>query len=231
MRSAGASESVRAAGERLRALWLRPRVERAYRDVMSSIDRAAFARAFAPGRFPITPGAQVKFLDLERWMRIAVWRYHQYGFHRLSPGTVLDLGSGAGYFLVTCRHFGWTPLGLDLDDPFYGRLTAFFGIPRTTHRIEPGQPLPPLPGPFGAITSFMTWFDRHPDGRPWGAPEWECLLTSAYPLLAPGGRLVVTFNRNDRTGELYPPDVRRAVLAIEGYQARFHGGSMVLVRG
>ncbi len=221
---------VEAAVDRLRAYWLRPRVERAYREVLAGIDRAAFDRAFAPGAFEITPGAQVKFLDLERWLRIAVRRYHHFGFHRRPPGPILDLGSGAGYFMLVCRHFGWRPLGLDLPDPFYGLLMDFFGLPRVVHRIEPGRPLPPLPGPFDAITSFMTWFDRYPDGRPWGAQEWQFLLHSVYSHLRPGGRLVITLNRNEMTGEACSPEVAQAFSAAAGYRAYARAGGTVLDR-
>ena len=44
---------------------------------------------------------------------------------------ILDIGSGAGYFLYLCQWLGHRPLGLDVDDvPLYPEMTQMLGVKR-----------------------------------------------------------------------------------------------------
>jgi len=212
--------------------WMRPRVEAITQEILEGLDREAFDRRFLPHwSFFEVAGAQ-KFLDIRRWLPVAVERFLLYGFDEMpAPARVLDLGSGAGYFLLTARHLGHAAIGLDLpDEPLYAELIDFFGLDRVTHRIEPETPLPDPLRDFDGVSILLTTFDRHPDGSQWSSGEWMFLLRDLHSRLRPAGRVAIKFNRNRNSGRLYPPDLPAKVRASSLYDARFFADSAVLDR-
>ncbi|MEM7049437.1 MAG: methyltransferase domain-containing protein [Acidobacteriota bacterium] len=115
------------------------------------------------------------------YLRRSLSRAIGLGLHRGPRRRILDLGSGAGYFLRVCEHFGHHAVGLDLpptaDEPaedqrthrLYAELIAAFELERVFHRILPRQPLPAtLAGPYDLITANQASFHYFRLETPWG---------------------------------------------------------------
>jgi hypothetical protein len=174
----------------------------------SALDQPAFTDTFRRYWTPFPTSGPAKYLDVHTWLMQAAQRYLLVGLQALPPGRhTLDLGAGAGYFPLLCRQEGHRPLTLDLEDePLYDELIRFFGLPRVVHRIEPMQALPQLPERYDLITAFRTCFNVKPDGSAWDADEWAFLL--------------LCFNLNPKTGELYPPRVAKLLGHPPGFECR-----------
>lgn len=214
----------------LRSIYRR-KVEAVFREMSNTIDWARFEDRFARYRNASGTVTYAKYLDMDYWLREALSRFFVYGFQRLGrPSRFLDLGCGGGQFLLVCRHFGHQAVGLDLDTvPLFNDMVEYFAIPRVVHRIGPFLPLPSLPhAPFDVVTAFMTCFNRYSDGRPWQDGEWVEFLCDLRRQLSPTGQVVIKFNWNQKTHELYPKQVRDAIDALDGFRAWFFHDSLRL---
>lgn len=87
---------------------------------------------------------------------------------------LLDLGTGSGYFPLTCRHQGLHVHSLDLDTtPLYAASIQRLSIDRTTFRIEPHKPLCDFAQRFDWVTAFQPMFDQADDGGIWERTQWQ----------------------------------------------------------
>lgn len=157
------------------------------------------------------PGIRVeKYLEMDRWLDTNVRRILNIGLDLAEPKRVLDLGSGAGYFLYICKRLGHDVLGLDMHDPgtaWYGDLLELFGVQRTMWRIDPYVRLPELGKPFDYVCSFMVCFNRHISEDAWKVEEWRFFLDDLWTRLRPGA--VVWFELNPGLdGRHYTPELR-----------------------
>ena len=121
--------------------------------ILATIDPAEIARITE--HYPRRPGARKTnaWQDAAHWIDINVGRAQNLWLDRSPPLRILDLGSGAGYFLYVCQFLGHSGAGLDLDDdPFFGEMTKYFNVPRVIWRIDPGVPLPDLGEKFDLVT-------------------------------------------------------------------------------
>lgn len=206
---------------RARRRALRSKADEVFTEIVAGWDQEAFASRFRRYWHPFPTTRPPKFLDLDTWLRESIYRY--FLWTGLSPRRrgvrVLDLGAGTGYFLLVCRHFGHDVLGLDLDEePLYTECFDFFGLPRIVHRIEPRTPLPPS-SRFDLISAFMVCFHLREDGA-WSGAEWSSFLGHLRERLTPGGRAILRFNVDKRTGELYSEATERALRSAHGFRAR-----------
>jgi SAM-dependent methyltransferase len=200
----------------------RDRIERLYGALVESWDQDAFRERFRPHWDPFAGTRPAKFLDVETWLREAVFRYLLLNVDDSRSQRILDIGAGTGYFLLVCRHQGHQPLGLDLpDEPLYDECFDFFALPRMLHRIEAMQALPESGEPLDLITAFMTCFNYEADGRPWGEQAWRFLLSDLRERLNPAGRVVLKFNLEPQGNRFYGPEVRRALGTAAGFRCRF----------
>lgn len=162
------------------------------------------------------PNGYSKYLDLRRWMAIALWHCARLGLHRSRPLQILDIGTGAGYFPYVCSFYGHKVVALDLDIiPMYNEICAFLNVDRRTWRVEKGHALPDLGMKFDLLTAFMIKFNNHPSSNQWSADEWRFMLADLKTnQCAENGRLVLSFNSN-ADGRFYD-DASRALFASAG---------------
>jgi len=104
----------------LTRLWIRARSEIIYNRLMATLNRADFYEVkrhclSAEGRQRDRSQSPLKYLDSGKFIRKNVRLALRLGIDQLPRSSVLDIGSGAGYFLLVCRYFGHDPLELDQD--------------------------------------------------------------------------------------------------------------------
>ncbi len=137
-----------------------------------------------------------KYVDQKRWLGLAIEQAQELHLDRRKPSRILDLGSGAGYFLFVCKHLGHTGLGLDLDwPPLYFETFRLLGLRRVIWRIEPFQALPELDSKFDVVTAFAICFNGHETDQVWGPKVWEFFLDDLQKnVLSPGGEIFLSLN-------------------------------------
>ena len=188
------------------------------RRFLDRIDRPALAALGQRHESALLPGHNwTKYFDAERWLKLNVRRAQDIRLDREKrPVRVLDLGSGAGYFLFVARELGHPGVGLDVPEPaFYGDIFAQLGLERVVARIEAREPLPETllaGGKFGLVTAFSIAFNGHKSERLWGPAEWDFLLNDLRDrFLAPGGRIYFDLNP-EHDGTFMTPELREFFL-------------------
>src|SRR5437870_6670738 len=97
---------------------------------MAEIDQAKLKRIQQAYRVPGTT-QWPKYVEAERFLRMNIRRVQDIGLDRMRPQHILDLGSGAGYFLFVARTLGHSGLGLDVDNcPLFRDMFELFGVQR-----------------------------------------------------------------------------------------------------
>lgn len=118
-----------------------------------------------------------KYVDASHRIKLAIRQARGLRLDRRKPLRILDIGSGAGYFLLVCKQFGHSVMGLDLDWPLmYAEMFELMQLPRRIWRIEPFQPLPDLGPGFDLVTGFAVCFNSHGSEKVWTTKEWEYFL-------------------------------------------------------
>lgn len=172
--------------------------ERHYARIVRALDRNAIRAIIR--RFAAEPGFRDgrKYLRLRWYLRDSVARAVALGLHRHDSIRVLDLGSGAGYFLLACRHFGHEVMGFDKPaNRFYEAMFRHFRLPRVEGQISPLQRIQGLDGQFDLITAFaVTFANTGRNGKLdyWGKEEWSYFFADMRARLRPGGRLFLRLN-------------------------------------
>ena len=165
-------------------------------EFVEKLDRDGLKRIVEKYSVPGEKVRYAKYLDVAEWMPTNVKRIRDVRLFRAPPvQRVLDIGSGAGWFLFIAKCLGHDPIGLDIDViPMYRETFALLELPRVLHRIEPYQSLPNLGARFDLITAHMTCFNLYPDGTHWGPEEWGFFLADLGKRLRPGGRVHLDLN-------------------------------------
>lgn len=184
--------------------------------ILKAIDRKKFQAIHDRHAVPNPGDTWPKYLDLPRWIRTNLQRVHKLDLDWGRRKQILDIGSGAGYFLFICKWLGHDPLGLDLDElPMYGEMTEMLGIPRVIWRVKSYEKLPAFGHRFDLITAFMICFHGHKSPALWGPDEWTFFLDDLETRLKPAGQITLGFNR-ENDGRFYPEKVRDYFLTRGG---------------
>ena len=166
-----------------------------------------------------------KYVDAGHRLELAIRQARSVQLDRRKPLRILDIGSGAGYFLFVCKQLGHRVLGLDLDwPPMYAETFEMMEMPRCIWRIEPFQPLPDLGGRFDFLTGFAVCFNSHGSDHVWGIEEWEFFLDDVEKsVLSESGEMY--FELNPEPWGYYTPELgeffRRRGAQVEGKKVTF----------
>ena len=200
------------------------------RGILEKVDVAALDRLRDRYRDQSSPPEFTKYLDASAFVRVALACAYRLDLHRSTPMTILDIGTGAGYFPLVCRHFGHDVIACDVDDdPVLNDITALLDIGRRPWRVMPFENGPDFGRRFDLVTAFQLGFDRAgADGQVvfWGEEQWDFFLKAiATNYLNPdGGVLLSGFNREERQGpKVLQPFIDRGALVHDG---RIHFKSM-----
>jgi SAM-dependent methyltransferase len=177
--------------------------------IIQTIDREEFEKIRA--RYGMeNPGEEPpKYLDLPRWIEANLWRVRDLDLDLGPRQRILDIGSGAGYFLYICGLLGHDAVGIDLDiSPMFTATTGLLGVQRSTCRVQAFVPLPDLGEKFDVITAHMICFNGHKSENLWGPREWGFFLDDLTRYLAPRGRIWLQLNR-EYDGTCYTPELKK----------------------
>jgi pentatricopeptide repeat protein len=198
-------------------------------EMVRELEAKGFERIRAKYANPDDSKGWPKYVDARHRLELAIKQARSLQLDRRSPIRVLDVGSGAGYFLFVCQRLGHSVRGLDLDwPPMYAETFAMMVMPRTVWRIEPFQSLPDLGGRFDLLTGFAVCFNSHGSDAVWGIKEWEFFLSDVEAnVLAPAGEIY--FELNPETWGYYTPELAEFFRArgaqVEGKKVWFKGKS------
>jgi len=185
-------------------------------------------------QYPYRPGSpQInRFEDVVYWIDINLERAQDLWLDRAAPLRILDLGSGAGYFLYVCKHFGHDVLGFDTDtEPLFHATTELLGVRRVIGRIERLTPLPDLGGKFDLVAGHRICFHRIGkvrDGLEWSLADWEFFINDIRSrVLTENGRLLLDFNPRPDGSSFFTPELRKFFL---GQGARIFRSKALLAK-
>jgi SAM-dependent methyltransferase len=145
-----------------------------------------------------------KYLDTGYWIFENLKRIYVLELHKQKPKSILDLGTGAGYFPYLCKQYGHHVVALDMDNnDMYNKIISLLGIDRINHKISFGQDLPLLQtSKFDLITAFMICFNNHKQENLWHTLEWEWLLSLLFKHVYSDGKIFLSFNEESAKNPL-----------------------------
>ena len=95
-----------------------------------------------------------KFLDVRTFLTATLLNAYRLGLHNSAPLSILDLGTGVGYFPVVCAHYGHSVIAIDRDgNRIFEEFPIWLGVDRRTHEIRAGEPLPVMETRFDLVLS------------------------------------------------------------------------------
>lgn len=138
-----------------------------------------------------------KYFNLN-WLDVAFNRWMTIKNHNLIFDSVLDIGTGFGYFSITGKYiFGIKEVeATDVPNSLYDEVTEIFGIIKHKLFIKKFQELENLNKKYDLITSHRIVFDSW-NGR-WEKKEWLFFLKDIYKkFLNKDGNIVLSFNKRE----------------------------------
>jgi len=151
-----------------------------------------------------------KYLDYEEWIAVTMLRAIRLDLDSSKALSVLDIGTGAGYFPWICQYFGHQAVSIDIDNhPVFNSLVRVLGVERLNFRVEKNLPVMDFGRRFDLITAFMANFNRGiRDVPPWDGAAWRFFLKHlATDQMNETGRIVMTLNRH-YDGEYFSSEVK-----------------------
>jgi SAM-dependent methyltransferase len=137
-----------------------------------------------------------KYLDIDRWLYESMRRFYFLGLNKTTEKkTILDLGTGAGYFPFICNYYGHRAEAIDVpDNPMYNEIVKELGIARFTQYIRAFKDLE-VDKQYDLITAAMICFNNHKTPDVWHIKEWDYFLKSiSRRNLKPNGQVFLSFN-------------------------------------
>jgi len=150
-----------------------------------------------------------KYLNAAEYIPMALCHVELAGLMGHQPVSLLDIGTGAGYFPFVCSNLGHNVMAMDVPShDFYIEMTTLLGVNRIEHRIEAFQPLPNLGKKFDFVTAFAICFNGHATDSLWGPDEWAYFLRDLRDNHTnPGATLFFKLNQ-EPGGQLFSDELR-----------------------
>ena len=129
--------------------------------------------------------------------------------HKKSKLSILDLGTGAGYFPYICNFYGNFAECLDIaGNEFYDHSTDALKLKKYHHEITYNQKLP-VDKRYDLICAYMICFNGHKTEALWGVQEWSVFLKQVVQKnLKDGGKIFLSFNLED-DGQPFSQDLKK----------------------
>ncbi|MEO6053085.1 MAG: methyltransferase domain-containing protein [Chthoniobacterales bacterium] len=183
---------------------------------MKEIDPAELQRLKDVYGIPGEKTRWPKYVNAEPYLELNIRQAQDLELDQKPPMRILDIGSGAGYFLFVARILGHSGMGMDLEEPkLYEETFRLFGLERTINRIDKFVPLPDT-GKYDLITAFAIVFNNHSKDDCWGIEEWKYFLDDATQYLNPGGRIFLNLNPHPTKGAYYYSEELKNYLLSRG---------------
>lgn len=139
----------------------------------------------------------IKYLDLAYYLNRNFTKANRLRLHKRKPIDILDIGCGAGHFLLVVEYLGHRGVGLDIPDfPLVNDMAGLFGVDMRHHRMQAMTALPDDLGRFDLIVANSVGWHRKRPGVLFSRDEWDFLFKDLIEHhLQPGGRILLNMNR------------------------------------
>jgi hypothetical protein len=139
--------------------------------------------------------------DIYRWMSekvsVALWL----NLNKGPKKRIIDLGTGAGWFVYYCRLLGHECYGTDiLNRPEYEAGYDFLGIEVLGDLTRPMEKMN-LDGKFDYITTMRSFIGQRPNA--WSKDEWKFFFEDMYDHLNDEGALYIDCNSGSKLDNRY----------------------------
>ena len=200
-----------------RDIYLRRASRYPARDIVAGIDQDAFFGLRRGARARVAGSQNLKYFNLDDWMPEAVERVMRLDLHKQRRKSVLDIGTGFGFFPYACEYFSHSAVCTDIkQQDLYDEVTDLLGLKKHHHAVMPNEPLPDFGGPFDVVTAYQIAFNRPNQPEEWGAADWKFFLDDVLTNhLKPGGRLHLGLNYLPRFKSWYSPEVKRVFQSFD----------------
>ncbi len=141
--------------------------------------------------------AQEKYLNYKFWLKESLIRFYKLGLHRDEKKTILDIGTGTGYFPFICNEFSHVGFCLDVpDNELYDRITDSLGLIKFKRYINSFELLKLNTNErFDLVTAYMICFNNHKQENLWSNKEWEFFISDLQDnYLKKDGKILLNFN-------------------------------------
>ncbi len=186
--------------EVLRAARLDTHVIEETRRIMSDLPDGVVEKfaAYYKDRDPSNRKVKSKYYNLPVHVAHAVWQAKQLGLYRVDKKlTIVDLGTGFGYFPLACDSIGHKAAGLDWDRwKVYDSISGDIPIDRSEWIVTPDEPMPDMGVSVDLVTAFRPVFYYEFDcDSLWGEEKWRRFFSALVRHLSPDGRVYIGENR------------------------------------
>lgn len=189
--------------------------------IRANLDWQAFEQIVS--RVPEQRRNKLKYLDAEKWF-VRMWKHAaDLRLDRAPPQSVLDFGTGPGYFPYVCRYLGHHAEALDRPGTdLYDELCRWVGVAVVPFAIAARTTLPKFDRRFDLVTAFRVGFNNKGDRQLFDLADWGFFLDDVRDnILAPGGHLALKLIKQpDREGLKFGDAPLMEFFASRG--ARFH---------
>ena len=149
------------------------------------------------------------FVLKNNFIQLGLIRATQLNLHKKDNLSVLDLGTGAGYFPYICNFYGNYAECLDIEgNKFYDHSTDALSLIKYHHEIVYNKKLP-IDKKYDLICAYMICFNGHKTEALWGVHEWSVFLREIIQKnLKDGGKIFLSFNLED-DGKPFSEDLKK----------------------